>query len=358
MMWVMTLAGYLPLQITEGRRGKRLRASAIGYILSIVLITLNAFCWGAFAYDERYKILTYLFERPRLSEIGTSVKLLSIVVMVPLLYASSLRCTKKIVTWMRYIVDIDKRFNLLGIEVNHRSGFYYSICLVGFIVTYFILVVIMSSWQIRVLQEKAPMLLQNTTKADKIEDVGLVLRLAVVTHHLSLVMAAMFNCYYATIVHELKERFKCMNRVSFLFCCELESTDDLKLSLIVQMLKCMVAPVSQLSVDIEIIEATSWNIRNNEQMYNLVDELCGIHNDLCDTCGFVSDYFSVKMVSVVATGFMTVTMHGYYFVLSSKETDDEERTIDLIYTSIESACVSLGIFFACSSASGIMDQVL
>ncbi|XP_037039145.1 putative gustatory receptor 28a [Bradysia coprophila] len=336
MLCLMKVAGFLPLQITEDRNGRRLQVSAMGYTLSILMCTFNVVCFIAIGTNGRATTLSYLFDRPRLSQIGTSVKMLSIIIMVPLLYGSSLRTAKKMTTSMQYISNIDKRLHLIGIDVDYWKEFYHSFFVIAFIVTHFVLVLVMSTWQNGVLEVKALILQQDPMKKDLIKDVTVALWLGLVTHHLSLVTMTIINCYYATVIREIRERFRGVNR----------------------MLKCMSESASEATADrdIESIGSTSWNIRHNSQIYNLVDELYSIHNDLCDTCVIVSEYFSLKIVSVIATGFMTMVMNGYYFVLSGSQADQKDKQVDLVYTSIESICVALAIILACNSASSITTE--
>lgn len=126
------------------------------------------------------------------------------------------------------------------------------------------------------------------------------------------------------------------------------------------MLQCMFEPA--LVDEIESIESTSWNIRNKSQMYELVDDLCNIHNELCDTLEIVSEYFSIKMVIIIATAFLCILTNGYLAFISIY-TQHEDRIEDLEhamvnYGLVESGFIALSIILACNCCQGIKNEVI
>lgn len=138
-----------------------------------------------------------------------------------------------------------------------------------------------------------------------------------------------------------------------------KKTDDLKLFVFMQMLDIMIEPASTPTTDreLESVESTAWNIRNSSQIYNLVDELCSIHNDLCDTCGIFSDYFSLQLVFVFGTGLMSIVTHGYFTWLYRSQGHLPDKLIEWIYTSIESIFIASTMLLACSLAQNVTDEV-
>lgn len=46
----------------------------------------------------------------------------------------------------------------------------------------------------------------------------------------------------------------------------------------------------------------------------MIAELCKIHEELCDTCYLIEEYFSHQMVTVVAINFITFLFNIYYIV--------------------------------------------
>ncbi|XP_037032288.1 putative gustatory receptor 28b [Bradysia coprophila] len=330
---LVNFAGYLPLQITKNRNGRHLRSSAIGFTFSIIFFTITVACFVALFMNGRLWTLGQLFDRQALANYGAFIRIVSICIMVPVLYGSCIRTGKKMITCMRLIVNIDKRLNLLGIDIDYWKGFYFSVYVIGSISTYFIVSLSMAYWLNDILSQKATKILQQDPgKKEEIRDPELALWLLFMTHNVTMVSMTLFICYYASITKEIGERFESMNR----------------------MLKFMVEPDSELTAhrDIESIESASWNIRNNVQMYNLLN----IHSDLCDICVSVSDYFSLKMVSVLAVGLTTVVLNGYFFAMASNGIEQKEKFVELIYTTIDSFCVSLAIIIACNSAQHIVDE--
>lgn len=110
----------------------------------------------------------------------------------------------------------------------------------------------------------------------------------------------------------------------------------------------------------ESIESTTWNIRNKSQMHELIEELCCIHSDLCDTCSIASDYFQVQMVTIIGTKFLYILLSGYYIFLRifGPETAYERKdNIEVTYLSIQIGMVFSGIVLACNSGHTISEQV-
>lgn len=124
------------------------------------------------------------------------------------------------------------------------------------------------------------------------------------------------------------------------------------------MLKCIFEPES---VDqIESVESTAWNIRNKSQMYELVDELCNVHNALCDTCEIASDCFGIQMLTIVGTGFLCILINGFFAFLDiyiEKELQEIGKMRSL-YGFVESVFLAAGMILACNSCYGVSEQVL
>lgn len=120
----------------------------------------------------------------------------------------------------------------------------------------------------------------------------------------------------------------------------------------------MIEPVS--ASHSESIESTSWNIRNNTQMQGLVEDLCNIHNDLCDTCSIAADYFSIKMMAVFGTGFVCILVNSYYLFLKLFPKEDatvKVNALELAYLWIQTLLVVMGISLAGNCGHSIAEQV-
>lgn len=140
----------------------------------------------------------------------------------------------------------------------------------------------------------------------------------------------------------------------------------------------MIEPESITSA--ESIESTSWSIRSKPQMHKLAECLCNIHNDLCDTCSVATDYFSIKMTAVVATGFLSIVLDGYQIYLRLFGTDDTDDTdgtdgtggtdgtdykavvenqkmIESIYLIMQTVMVFLGVFMVTNSGQNVTNEV-
>lgn len=97
-------------------------------------------------------------------------------------------------------------------------------------------------------------------------------------------------------------------------------------------------------------------------MYELVGDLCHIHDELCDACEITSEYFSTKMVTIIATGFLCILVNGYFafvsvFASEASEIGDLEEKM-VLYGAVESTFLAAGIIIACNSCQRIIQQVM
>lgn len=111
----------------------------------------------------------------------------------------------------------------------------------------------------------------------------------------------------------------------------------------------------------ESIESTTWNIRNNTQMQGLVEDLCNIHDDLCDACSIAAEYFSIKMMTVFATGFVCILVNSYYLFLKlfPKEENGTAKvnSMELAYLWCQTVLVILGITLVGNCGHRITEEV-
>lgn len=121
------------------------------------------------------------------------------------LYGSCLCLPKKIRTCMECIVNIDRKLNLVGVEIDYWKGFYLSILLlICFLATHLSIAFALNVAQIYCIMDDFP---------DEILPPGTTL----ITLHVPLVTVTMnfIVSYYTCITYEIKQRFEAMNRVSF-----------------------------------------------------------------------------------------------------------------------------------------------
>lgn len=109
------------------------------------------------------------------------------------------------------------------------------------------------------------------------------------------------------------------------------------------------------------IEAISWNFHAKPEMYRLIEDLCGIHSDLCDTCIIAQDYFAIKLISIVGSGFIYILFNCYYLYanLFGQNLADigEEHRIVLVFLVFQLIMISFGIILTCNSSHGISEKV-
>lgn len=121
------------------------------------------------------------------------------------------------------------------------------------------------------------------------------------------------------------------------------------------MLECLVEPETTSS-----IESCAWNIRNEPEVNKLVEDLCVIHNDLCDTSTIAGDYFATKMLFIIGTVFLTLLLNGYYVFLRFFVIDigsSTKEAVEIIYFVFQCVMIFLGIIFACNTVHNIAQEV-
>lgn len=94
------------------------------------------------------------------------------------------------------------------------------------------------------------------------------------------------------------------------------------------------------------------------QKHKLVEDLCSIHSDICDICTITEEYFAIKLLSIVGTGFVYILFNSYYgFTIIFMKPLDNGNSKVLTYLVIQLILVSLGIILTCNSGHNICSQV-
>lgn len=110
------------------------------------------------------------------------------------------------------------------------------------------------------------------------------------------------------------------------------------------------------------IETTSWSVRNIPTTHKLVEDLCNIHNDLCDACSIGASYFGLKMIAIFGTAFLSIVLDGYEIYLRLLAQDinlvTKQEMVEAIYLIMQSIMVFLGVLLICNSGHNLTSQVL
>lgn len=201
MLYLLKWTGFLPLRIAGNRNQRHLRASVIAYAVATIILVFNLACFGITFFHR--ESLMKMFHHSRLSEFAGALEYLSMLTVTILLYGSCLCSTKKIHTCMQNIFNIDRKLNLLGIEISYWHGFYFNIVTITcFVTTHFAITLIMNVFINESIVESHP-------------DFRLEVWATLFTHHLPIVLTSLIISYFSGIAFEVQKRFEAMNRVRF-----------------------------------------------------------------------------------------------------------------------------------------------
>lgn len=202
MLYLLNCVGLFPFRITENRNNKTLTVSGIGYFMSFLFIIFFIGCTTVLLMNTK---LLAVARTTAITQLASAVKFFDLIFLMFLIYGTCLCFSKRMRTCLQNIVNIDRKLNLLGVEISYWRGFYFSMFLIWFIIIHFTSSVVMSTLQNHFLIEKKP-------------DIAFPLWTSFATQHLTLVTVSLIECFYAAIAFEINERFVAMNRVSFFHC--------------------------------------------------------------------------------------------------------------------------------------------
>lgn len=90
----------------------------------------------------------------------------------------------------------------------------------------------------------------------------------------------------------------------------------------------------------------------------VLDETCRLHEDLCDTCFIIEQYFGIQMLTIVSIAFLVIVFNSYYVLevaLGSgqynKKIGNKEFVAFFVYQMCMYALAVLGIVQSSYSAT-------
>lgn len=106
---------------------------------------------------------------------------------------------------------------------------------------------------------------------------------------------------------------------------------------------------------------SSSNLLAERKLGDVVKDVCGIHDDLSDTCLLAEEYFALKMLTIVGIGFLIIVFNLYYvmeiaFGQIPAEFQNESYKF-LIFLIFQVAMNILGILCIIQSSCAISDEV-
>lgn len=91
---------------------------------------------------------------------------------------------------------------------------------------------------------------------------------------------------------------------------------------------------------------------------SVLDETCRLHEDLCDTCFIIEQYFGIQMLTIVSIAFLVIVFNSYYVLevaLGSgqynKDIGNKEFVVFFVYQMCMYVLAVLGIVQSSHSAT-------
>lgn len=106
---------------------------------------------------------------------------------------------------------------------------------------------------------------------------------------------------------------------------------------------------------------SSSNLLAERKLAEVVKDACSIHDDLCDTCFIAEEYFALKMLTIVAIGFLIIVFNLYYVMeIAFGQVPDEFKAESfkfLIFLVFQVGMNILGILCIIQSSCAISTEV-
>lgn len=197
-LYLLMMTGFFPFQIAGTGTNRYLRVSVIGYVMSFLFIGL--FLGATSLVIKNREAIIAVFHEELLARFSGILKFLTIMSMMVVIYGTCLYLQKTIRTCMEHIVNIDKKLNFIGIEIDYWKGIYFSIKVVSFLVVHFTATLLLNFFLNRAITSGQPNLV-------------FPLWISFFTNHLPLVTMTVIEIFYACIAFEIRKRFEAMNQV-------------------------------------------------------------------------------------------------------------------------------------------------
>lgn len=203
MFYVLSFAGFFPLRISGSRYNRQLRISVIGCAWCIAFITFYIVNFVVIL--TRSEGLLSALHSSLLSKFAALLKFCNMMLLLVLLYGSTLLLTRKISRCLQQVCNIDRKLNLIGIDINYSKGLYLSIFLIACFLTGHFTIMLTLNFQVN----------NNILEQNPNITVSHLQWTSFTTGHMPLIKLTLIECYFACITFEIKKRFEAMNRVSF-----------------------------------------------------------------------------------------------------------------------------------------------
>lgn len=290
------VSGIVPYNITNDGNS-RLKISIFGFTILILHLSLFGFCYVK-TITVHESIVSYFF-KTEISVLGDTLQLCIGLIGICTVFLYSLIQRRKFVLWFHLMAKIDEQLKEIGIETDYRSTlkFILLVLLVKFI---FFNTYLIGSWVLFMIADIYP---------------NYACWIVFFMPHIFIsIIVVLFIC----LVKQMKHRFLLLNKVRLWQIKIMWNTvkfdgSYLKINFTIQILKKL---CHQNKLDTEIrckivrpCGICSFYSQPQRNITEIVTQISTIHDELCDACSLVEDYFSAQMLTTVAIAFLIIVFN-------------------------------------------------
>lgn len=286
------VSGIVPYNITNDG-SSRLKISIFGFTILIIHLSLFGFCYVR-TITVHESIVSYFF-KTEISVLGDTLQLCIGLTGICTVFLYSLIQRRKFVLWFHLMARIDEQLKEIGIETDYRSTLKF-ILLVLLIKFIFFNTYLVGSWVLFMIADIYP---------------NYACWIVFFMPHIFIsIIVVLFIC----LVKQMKHRFLLLNKVRLRMMTN-ETTREIWWFIIFtkQILKNL-CQQNKLDTDIrcKIVRPCgicSFYSQPQRNITEIVTQISTIHDELCDACSLVEDYFSAQMLTTVAIAFLIIVFN-------------------------------------------------
>ncbi|XP_037033694.1 putative gustatory receptor 28b isoform X2 [Bradysia coprophila] len=323
----LILEGLFPFKIVDSESKRALRFSKIGYVVAAFHIVFFTTCFILTIY--RQESFVVFFFPTDLTRVGGYLQFITSIVAMAAIFGSCLYSAKKIQMTMDNIVRIDEKFRLLAVKVDYMIGFKLNVgCVISFLIVNFAFTFL-------------SFILLATAEKDTVPGFAVWTSYFVPPFIISIVII-----HFVCIAFQIKQRLSYANGILRNLCGS-ESTKSFNVT---------ISPLKSFKQS----QDSSSNLLAERKLVEVVKDVCGIHDDLSDTCLLAEEYFALKMLTIVGIGFLIIVFNLYYVMeIAFGQIPDEfqeESYKFLIFLVFQVAMNILGILCIIQSSCAISNE--
>ncbi|XP_037033693.1 putative gustatory receptor 28b isoform X1 [Bradysia coprophila] len=319
--------GLIPYRLVVKDGVSSLQTSVLGFIAAILSMITFGISFMATILNQM-NLMEFFLQSP-ISNFGGNLNLITSFLSITSVYVCSLVLRKKLKRMLETLSCIDGKFVELGIDISHRNALWFNLK------SCFVATVACGIYTATTIA----FLLQRKSGNQRSYSV-------VVTHFWPYFVLTNLILTFLSFTRLICTRFKAVNQILRNLCGS-ESTKSFNVT---------ISPLKSFKQS----QDSSSNLLAERKLVEVVKDVCGIHDDLSDTCLLAEEYFALKMLTIVGIGFLIIVFNLYYVMeIAFGQIPDEfqeESYKFLIFLVFQVAMNILGILCIIQSSCAISNE--